>query len=630
MKLSSLYLKAALAALPLLASCSTGVMQSPDKSVKAILSEEDGNLYYELSFRGETVMEKSRLGFVIDGREVGNDVTIKLSEIRDIDETYGTRGFHNTAVNRAVEYTYDITGPELDFKWQARLYDDGFAFRYIFGEDHKLHIDKELTTFTPPHGTPVWFFERDHVYKLKTYAGEWLRTVSDSLWCVSSQGPVQGGLMTFELPGDRYMLLTESALYGYSGLRFECREDGSMVANFTEGDKGFDIEGDGVTPWRTFILADDLNELVNSDLPTNLNPAPDPGLFADTSYIKPGRSVWSIWSSYRLPEYLTIPYERHFIDVAQELGFEYTIIDDPWETRWQPDKWSTLKELCGYAAERNVKVIVWKRSDDINFPDNDYEAVDRYLDTLVTTGAVGIKVDYMDSEAKPLIEFEEAVMRKTAEHKLIIDFHGIQSATGEFRTYPNEITREGIRGLELNTMNQHIPSWHNVALLFTRCVMNNSDYTPIGFSNPGKTTWTHQLATAYAFTSPLVVMAEQVDTVMNNPVIRKIHPFLKSLPTTWDETIILPGSSISGRALMARRYKDDWYLVILNGEEAAELTVGTSFLGEGEWKLSDVSDDSADKKDKNMTVGEKSIKAGDSLPVALKANGGYLARFTKQ
>ena len=610
-------------------SCATGVMKSPDKSVNARLVEEDGKLFYEVSFRGNTVIEKSRLGFVIDGKTVGEGVTVKLSEVKKIDEQYQTRGFHNIAVNKAVEYTYDIKGPELSFQWQARLYDDGFAFRYLFNEDHPLHIDKELTTFTPPHQTPVWFFERDSNYKLKTYAGEWIRTVSDSLNCISSQGPIQGGLMTFELPDDRYMLLTEAALYDYSGMRLECMADGSMVTNFTEGDKGFDIKGDGKTPWRAMILADDLNELVNSDLPTNLNPAPDPGLFADMSYIKPGRSVWTIWSSYRRPEYLTIPYERHFIDIAQELGYEYTIIDDPWEDRW-PDKWQTLKELCEYAAERNVRVIVWKRCNGINIPDNDYEAIDHYLDSVKMSGAAGVKVDYMDSEAKQLIEFEEAVMRKTAEHKLMIDFHGIQSATGEFRTYPNEITREGIRGLELNTMNQPIPSNHNVALIFTRCVLNNSDYTPIGFSNPGNTTWTHQLATAYAFTSPLTVIAEHADTLVSNPILKKVRPFLEALPTQWDETQILPGSSIADRALMARRYGDDWYIVILNGREGKQVSVKTDFLKEGKWLLSEVNDDPADSADKNMIVSDKTISAGDEIAVTLKANGGYLAKLTKE
>ena len=435
--------------------------------------------------------------------------------------------------------------------------------------------------------------------------------------------------MTFELPDDRYMLLTEAALYDYSGMRLECMADGSMVANFTEGDKGFDIEGDGKTPWRTMILADDLNELVNSDLPTNLNPAPDPDLFADMSYIKPGRSVWTIWSSYRRPEYLTIPFERHFIDIAHELGYEYTIIDDPWEARW-PNKWQTLKELCEYAAERNVGVIVWKRCNGINIPDNDYVAIDNYLDSVVMSGAVGVKVDYMDSEAKQLIEFEEAVMRKTAEHKLMIDFHGIQSATGEFRTYPNEITREGIRGLELNTMNQPIPSNHNVALLFTRCVLNNSDYTPIGFSNPGNTTWTHQLATAYAFTSPLTVIAEHADTLVSNPILKKVRPFLEVLPTQWDETQILPGSSIADRTLMARRYGDDWYIVILNGREGKQVSVKTDFLKEGKWLLSEVNDDLADSADKNMIVSDKTISAGDEIAVTLKANGGYLAKLTKE
>ncbi len=39
----------------------------------------------------------------------------------------------------------------------------------------------------------------------------------------------------------------------------------------------------------------------------------------------------------------------------------------------------------------------------------------------------------------------------------MVNFHGCQAPTGESVTFPNEMTREGIRGMELNIMNEPIP-----------------------------------------------------------------------------------------------------------------------------------------------------------------------------
>lgn len=52
---------------------------------------------------------------------------------------------------------------------------------------------------------------------------------------------------------------------------------------------GFLLHDTVMTPWRVLIVAENLNQLVNTDLITNLNPAPNPDLFADTSWIRPGR-----------------------------------------------------------------------------------------------------------------------------------------------------------------------------------------------------------------------------------------------------------------------------------------------------------------------------------------------------
>jgi alpha-glucosidase len=124
-----------------------------------------------------------------------------------------------------------------------------------------------------------------------------------------------------------YAAITMAALYNYSCMRLEAVGNRRVVANFTEGSDGFDVAGTITTPWRATLLADDLDELVNRDFINNLNPAPDAELFADTDYILPGRSVWS-WETLGLG---TPEDQREFIDLAAEIGFEYSIIDDGWK-----------------------------------------------------------------------------------------------------------------------------------------------------------------------------------------------------------------------------------------------------------------------------------------------------------
>lgn len=93
-------------------------------------------------------------------------------------------------------------------------------------------------------------------------------------------------------------MIAEAALYDYSGMRLRAEPGASLRADFTE-QEGFELSGDIVTPWRVTIIARDLDALVNTDIITSLNPAPDPELFADTSWIVPGRSLWSWWSGHR-------------------------------------------------------------------------------------------------------------------------------------------------------------------------------------------------------------------------------------------------------------------------------------------------------------------------------------------
>jgi alpha-glucosidase len=205
--------------------------------------------------------------------------------------------------------------------------------------------------------------------------------------------------------------------------------------------------------------------------------------------------------------------------------------------------------------------------------------MDLFMDSLARIGVKGIKIDFMNSEAKPLIDFEMKALETAARHKLMVNFHGCQKPAGESLTFPNELTREGIRGLELNTMKEGpLPAWHNAALPFTRLVVGPGDYTPLGFSAPGPTTWAHQLATLICFYSPLQCVAEDPEFLLTDLRIKPALDFIRTVPVTWDETLVLAPSDIGKQAVMARRKENIWYIGILNGTDEQKINLNLDFL----------------------------------------------------
>ncbi|GAB5561774.1 MAG: glycoside hydrolase family 97 protein [Synoicihabitans sp.] len=623
-----------------------GEMRSPDGDIRAhLFMAESGELNYTVSFKGATVVEPSTLGISIEGVGLGSGVELGLPNRSLTDEAYSTRGNDTRAHNYYYAYSYPVHHLASGRRYHIafRLYDDGIAFRYIVPGKGSQHVDGEASSWRLIPGSKVWYFERlTPGWKLKSYAGEWLATRIEDLHTATPArvGPVQGTPLVLELPhGLGFAAVTKAALYNYSGMRLEAVGDRTVVANFTEGDAGFAVDGDVVTPWRATLLADDLDELVNSDFINNLNPAPDPKLFADTSYIKPGRSVWS-WETISLG---TPDDQRRFIDYAEQIGFEHSIIDDGWKD-WE-NPWQTITELCAHGARKGIGVWLWVHSEDIDDPTDNYRQMRDYFDRIAAAGGVGLKIDFMNGETKVLVDFEIAVLRFAAERKLMINFHGCHASTGEERTFPNEMTREGIRGLEVNKMREGpLTASHNAALPFTRFVTGHADYTPILFTNPGPTTWAHQVATLVAFFSPLQVFCEDPDLMMNHPILKTALPVMQAIPTVWDETIVLPGSAIGDLTALARRSGDTWFVGVLNGGNARDYTFDLDFLDSGSYRATAVRDDERAERVNIVGMNPKavlkqyttampfrveasSLAAGDRVQVALATGGGYVLQL---
>src|SRR5207247_8786894 len=132
---------------------------------------------------------------------------------------------------------------------------------------------------------------------------------------------------------------------------------------------------------------------------------------------------------------------------------------------------------------------------------------------------------------------------------------------------------EGIRGMEMGPPYAQ----HEVTLPFTRMLAGLADYTPthFGVRKLADTTWAHQVANAILLQAPLLVYAAHPANILANPAA----DIIKSIPSVWDETVVLSVSAIGEVAAFARRAGNTWFVAVNNGPIARAVRVAPPVLG---------------------------------------------------
>jgi alpha-glucosidase len=595
---------------------------SPDGRVQFRLSLGDkGRLQYAVAFKDKPVIEVSALGIIVDGVNLAAGAQIGKVEQYQVDETYPWYGAHSMAANRCngVKIAVTLVQSRSAYTLEIRAYNDGIAFRQVVPGEGK-RIPDEATSFRLPAGSTVWYHDTEGHYE-GVHARKGIASVPAGDWAAP---PV-----TFRLADNLgYASITEGALVQYSGMALQADGEGGFNARLGHSVPASwpfrlrfkqDVErmtqpaaitGTIATPWRIVMIGPDLNTLVNCDIVHNVATAPDPKLFPDglkTDWVKPGRAVWSYLDGGNR----TLEGMKEFSKLAGELGFEYNLLEGFW-SKWPENQ---LKELVDYSRKRGVQIIVWKSRGELG----DMKRLREFFEICRRTGVAGAKIDFFDHENKEVVDLYEMILREAAQYKLIIDFHGANKPTGQERTWPNELGLEGIRGMEGQ------PPWarHDVTLPFTRMLAGLADYTPTHFSRKlGDTTWAHQVANAVILTAPLLCYAAHPANIIANPAADMI----KSIPSVWDETVVLPVSDIGETAAFARRKGDTWFLAITNGPNAKSLSVDLSFLGAGSYTsvlLRDTGEAAAVKEEHLV------LSRTDLLHVNLRSGGGFVARFAR-
>jgi alpha-glucosidase len=499
-----------------------------------------------------------------------------------------------------------------NFDLDVRAYNDGVALRSRLAAKPGRRINGETTEWKLA-GNPLVWYQTDFGSYEGIFQSKGLEELSAGM---NIPLPI-----TVELPEGGFALVTEANLINYSDLGAKLGPDHSLRAYFhARADRNGWTTGDAVVqPWRVTLLARDLNALANSDLIRNLCPAASPEL-AKADWIQPGRSSWQWWSSGD-PKYSE---QQRWVDWTKQLGFEYYLVDDGWK-RWNADgkdAWACLREVCDYAKKNDVKIWAWVNSNEVSTP----ATRTNYLDRLAALGVAGVKIDFVPEAEVRWVNWYDETLRDAAARRLMVDFHGANKPVGRERTWPNELTRESIRGHEYHILRYRrtLPPQHDCILPFTRYVIGAGDYTPTVF-NPRDLrgfTWARELAQAVVFTSPFLCYADNPQNYLTNAAA----DVLKAIPATWDETIVLPGSEIGKCAAFARRKGNTWFIGVINGGGAKTLEIRLDFLKRGQYRMIQLGD-VPDRDDAWQRV-EQIVKRNDTVSLALRPGGGCVVQLS--
>ncbi len=600
---------------------------SPDGNIKFVLLPNAERLTFTVRLGEATVIENSPLIMKLDGYDLSAGVVFKNIERYEINETYPWYGANSVAVNQCngvkVYLQNDLSF--IDYVLEIRAFNDGIAFRHIIpGESNIYRVPDEYSTFVIPPGSTVWYHNLEGHYE----AGYEKKDISETV-----PGAWAGPPVTFQLPGEKgYGSMAEANLVNYSGMALEADGRRGFITGLGHRQplnypfelrygreeakrlgKPASVEGTITTPWRVVMASPDLNRLVNSTIIPNLCPPPDPSLFPDgikTEWIEPGRAVW------RYVDDGPGGYDglKQFSEWAGKLGFEHHVVEGVW-SKWSMEE---RKAFVEYSAKQSVNVWFWKHSRELRTP----EAMEEFFKMLNELGVAGAKIDFFDHEAKEVIDLYETLCHKAAEHHIILNFHGANKPTGRNRTWPNELVREAVRGMESRSLTAR--ARHETILPFTRYLSGPAEYTTMVFNERrGDASPVHQIASMAIFSSPLLTIAANPESILDNPAVDVI----KDIPSVWDETIVLPDSRIGELAAFARRTGNTWFLAVMCGADAKTIEVPLSFLGDGNYNTVSVTDDKVSSG--AVVLSKNKFNKEDTITIEMIKGGGFVARFTK-
>lgn len=677
---------------------------SPDKNVKVEFNlSENGTPNYKVTYKDADVIKTSTLGFDLKDQpslgsnfELLNTTLDSFGEVwempwgeqKDVENTYNSLKIElqeTSALNRKLNIVF-------------KVYDDGLGFRYEFPEQENLlevFITEENTQFNLAGDHKAWWIPGDwdiyeHLYRTTKFSEIEATQYRNhpNLGQTSIPHNAVNTPVTMRTKDGLHLSFHEASLVDYSGMTLEVDKANLSMKSTLVGSKNRDYKVERTvpfhTPWRTIQIAEKAGDLIESKLIVNLN---EPNKIGDVSWFKPTKytGIWwemhlnkSSWD-YGLEDVngewvdtgkahgkhgATTENTKAFIDFSARNNIGAVLVEG-WNTGWEhwigfedregvfdfvtpyPDY--DLKEVVRYGKEKGVNIMMHHETSAAT------ETYEKQQDTAyalmkslgihsVKTGYVGKilpKGEYHHGQYM-VNQYNNAVI-KAAKYQVAINAHEPIKATGLRRTYPNTISREGLRGQEFNAWatDGGNPPEHLPIVAFTRMLAGPVDYTPgivdIKFDkwkkdNQVNTTLAQQLALYVVIYSPIQMAADLVENYEANPEALK---FIKDVGVDWQQTKVLNGEIGDFVTIVRKeRTSENWFIGGITDEDARQLDISFDYLDENSTYIATIYEDGAtahwNENPLDLNIRTVEVTNESNLKINLAEGGGFAISVIKK
>lgn len=532
-----------------------------------------------------------------------------------------------------------------------RLFDEGLAYRFSTSEKDSLIIFRENLN--------LYFDDKDSArfQSTPTFNSSYETPYEHMAVSEIEKGKLCSMPFLVRKANGTFIMISESDLYNYPGLWLKNSEEKGLSSvnppypqklsykgslyNHGQVEQTFDfiakVNGTRNYPWRIIAVAENEKELVANNMVYLLA---SPCILNDISWIRPGVVMFDWWGKHNIygvnfKAGINTETAKYFIDFCAENGFRYFLFDDGWcinQNLLKPVPGLDLDEVIAYAGSRNVDIMLWVLWNSL---ENQW---DEAFAQFQKWGIKGIKVDFMNRDDQPMVEFYEAAASKAAGQKLIIDFHGAYKPCGLRRKYPNVLTREALIEFEYNGWTNHDNPVHHNLLPYLRMFAGPMDYIPATMRNStkenfrpvwdypmGQGTRAHAMAMFIIVNSPLTMLPDSPSDYYRES---ECTQFLKRIPVVWDESVLLEGK-IAEYTIMARRSGNEWYIGAITNWDKRSVEIKTDFLKTGKFRI-DVIEDGINSAARAEDYKRKEIifNAGEILRFNMVSGGGWIAHIS--